>query len=127
MWLSRHDRQHATAVRKLHVVLDIGLVRDWTRILTERLLILARECQDPICCHLGSFVLSCCLGCRKSRSFPFIWVRLLPELPGDAKGVDLQSLPPGHLISCLMELSVVTPTKRDREFVADFGAQRTRL
>jgi hypothetical protein len=46
-----HDGQHATAVRKLLVVLDIGLVRDWTRILTERLLILARECQDPICCH----------------------------------------------------------------------------
>ena len=27
------------------VVLDIGLVRDWTLILTERLLILARQCR----------------------------------------------------------------------------------
>ena len=81
------------------VVLDIGLVRDWTRILTERLLILGRECQDPICCHPEIIRFEPLPGCRKSRCcFPFIWVRPLPELPGDAKGVDLQ-VPPHQDIS----------------------------
>jgi hypothetical protein len=52
----------------------------------------------------------------------FIRVRLFPELPGIAKCVNLESLPPCNFIVCLMELPVMASAKRDGKLVADFDA-----
>jgi hypothetical protein len=46
-------------------------------------------------------------------------MRLLPISPSDFKRVDIEILPPGHLIAGLMQLPVMTTTEGYREFIAD--------
>ena len=59
---------------------------------------------------------SCC------QHLTVIGVGLLPKLPGIAKGVDLDALPPGNFIAGLMKLAMMTPTERNGELVADFDS-----
>jgi hypothetical protein len=47
-------------------------------------------------------------------------MRLLPKLPGKAKGVDLEAFPPRSFIAGLMKRAVMTSAERDSELVADF-------
>ena len=48
---------------------------------------------------------------------------LFPKLPGDWEGIDIDGFPPGDFIAGLMQLSMVSPTKRHSELIADFNAQ----
>ena len=59
-----------------------------------------------------------------SRRF---WVRLFPKPLGDFKRVDLEILPPGHLIASLMQLPMMTAAERDGEFIADFETEGSGL
>src|SRR5450759_1981580 len=52
-----------------------------------------------------------------SRGF---WVRLLPKPLGNRQGIDVEALPPGHLIAGLMQLPMMTAAEGDGELVADF-------
>ena len=54
-------------------------------------------------------------------------MRLFPELPGDAERVNLKFVPPGHLISRLVQLPVMTTAERHRKLVAHLDAQSARL
>ena len=58
---------------------------------------------------------------------PPIGMRLLPKLPGKAKGVDLEAFPPRSFVAGLMERAVVAPAERHGELVADFDSECTRL
>jgi hypothetical protein len=49
-------------------------------------------------------------------------MRLVPKLPGKAKGVDLETFPPRSFVAGLMERTVVAPAERYGELVADFNA-----
>jgi hypothetical protein len=57
---------------------------------------------------------------RPCVSFP-------PKPLGDLQCVDLQILPPDHLIAGLMQLPMMTAAKGYGELVADFEAQGSRL
>ena len=61
---------------------------------------------------------------RVSRRF---WVGLLPKPFGDFKCVDLEILPPGHLIAGLMQLAMMAAAERHGELVADFEAKGSGL
>ena len=52
---------------------------------------------------------------------------LFPELPCDRQRIEVESIPPGHLISRLVQLPVMTTAKRDRKLVAHLDAERARL
>ena len=52
---------------------------------------------------------------------------LLPKSLGDRQRIDIEILPPGHLIAGLMQLPMMTAAERNRELVADFETQGTRL
>ena len=54
-------------------------------------------------------------------------MRLFPEVSGDLQRFDLEVVPPGHFIADLMQLPVMTAAERNRELVADFEADRSRL
>jgi hypothetical protein len=54
-------------------------------------------------------------------------MRLLPKLPGKAKGVDLEAFPPRSFVAGLMERAVVAPAERHGELVADFDSECARL
>jgi hypothetical protein len=54
-------------------------------------------------------------------------MRLLPEALGNLKRIDSAVLPPGHLVASAMHFPVVTAAERDREFIAHFEANRSRL
>jgi len=45
---------------------------------------------------------------------------LFPKLPSERQCIDIECLPPGHLIAGLMKLSMMTATKRDGELITDF-------
>ena len=51
----------------------------------------------------------------------------VPKPFGNFQRVDIQVLPPGHLVAGLMQLSVMAAAKRHGKFVADFKAQGSRL
>ena len=55
------------------------------------------------------------------------WMRLLPKPPGNRQGVDLEVLPPGHLIATAMQLLMMTAAKGNGELVADFETQGSGL
>ena len=57
--------------------------------------------------------------CEVVASLTLIRMRLLPKLPGKAKGVDLEFFPPGNFIAGLMQLPVMAPAERHGELVAD--------
>jgi len=46
--------------------------------------------------------------------------RLLPKIPSDRQGVDLQGLPPGYFVAGLMQLPMMVATKGNGELVAHF-------
>ena len=52
---------------------------------------------------------------------------LFPKLPGEWKGIDVESLPPISFIAGLMELPMVATAERHRKLIADFDAQCSRL
>ena len=52
---------------------------------------------------------------------------MLPQRAGDLQGVDLMLLPPLPFIACRVILAVVDGAQGDREFVAYFEAQASRL
>ena len=52
---------------------------------------------------------------------------LFPKSFGDRERVDVERLPPPHLIAGLMQLAMMTATERYSELVADFETQRSRL
>ena len=49
---------------------------------------------------------------------------LYPKASGDLQGIDPEIFPPGLLVARLMQLPVMTPTERHREFIADLQAER---
>ena len=53
--------------------------------------------------------------------------RLLPKIPSDRQGVDLQVLPPGYFIAGLMQLPVMVATKGHGELVAHFKTEGSGL
>ena len=59
--------------------------------------------------------------------FSLIRTRLLPKLPSERQGIDVERLPPGNLIAGLMKLPVMTATERDGELVTDFKADGSGL
>ena len=65
-------------------------------------------------------------GLRRIRGRGF-WVGLLPEASGDWKRVDLEVLPPAHLIAGLMQLAVMAAAERNGELVTDFKADGSGL
>ena len=56
-----------------------------------------------------------------------LWSRLLPQSLGDRERVDIERLPPDHLIAGLMQLPMMTAAERDGELVADFETQGSGL
>ena len=52
---------------------------------------------------------------------------LPPKTSGDLQRIDLQVLPPGHLIAGLMQLSMMATTERHGELVADLETARAQL
>ena len=52
---------------------------------------------------------------------------LLPKPLGNRQGIDVEALPPGHLIAGLMQLPMMTAAEGDGELVADFETQRSGL
>ena len=54
-------------------------------------------------------------------------VRLFPKLLGDLERVDLEILPPCHLVAGLMKLPMMASAERYGEFVADFEAEGSGL
>jgi hypothetical protein len=48
---------------------------------------------------------------------------LLPQSSGDLQCFDLEPVPPGNLIACLMQLPVMSAAERDGELVADLDPQ----
>jgi hypothetical protein len=54
-------------------------------------------------------------------------VCLLPKPLGNWQGIDVEALPPGHLIARLMQLPMMTAAERDGELIADFETQRSGL
>jgi hypothetical protein len=54
-------------------------------------------------------------------------VSLHPKASGDLQCIDPEVFPPGLLIARLMQLPVMTPTERHREFIVDLQAERPRL
>ena len=60
----------------------------------------------------------CCRG---------FWPRLFPQPLGDHQRVDVDRLPPSHLIASQMKLPMMTAAERDGELVADFETQGSRL
>lgn len=55
------------------------------------------------------------------------WMRLLPKPFGDLERIDLEVLPPGHLIADLMQLPMMSAAERDGELIADFHAHGSGL
>jgi hypothetical protein len=53
--------------------------------------------------------------------------RFFPIFPSDFDWVYSRHLPPGYLIACPVNGTVVDPAERDRKFVARFAAERTWL
>jgi hypothetical protein len=49
-------------------------------------------------------------------------VCLRPKSLGDRERCDLEALPPGLLIACMMQLPVMAAAQRDGELVADLHA-----
>jgi hypothetical protein len=54
-------------------------------------------------------------------------MRLFPKRPGDRQRLDLEVCPPGHLVARLMQLPVMSTAERDRELIADFEPNGSRL
>jgi len=54
-------------------------------------------------------------------------MRLIPEPPGGAHGINAQAIPPGALRARSMQLTVVAAAERHGEFVADLTAERPGL
>ena|SRR5215831_16391775 len=54
-------------------------------------------------------------------------MRLLPKAFGSLQRVDFDTPPPDQLFARLMQLTVVTPAKRNGEFIAHLEAYRSRL
>src|SRR5262249_34454060 len=54
-------------------------------------------------------------------------MRLLPKAFGSLQRVDFDTPPPDQLVARLMQLTVVTPAKRNGEFIAHLEAYRSRL
>lgn len=52
---------------------------------------------------------------------------LLPKPLGDFQRINLEFLPPRHLIARLMELPVMATTEGDSELITDFHTQSSRL
>ena len=64
---------------------------------------------------LWSFALDRDFGLWSRRQhLTLIGMRLLPKLPGKAKGVDLEAFPPGNFIAGLMELRGDGPGRAER-------------
>jgi hypothetical protein len=55
------------------------------------------------------------------------WPPLFPQPLGDRERVDIDALPPGHLIASLMQLPMMTAAERHGELIADFETQRSGL
>src|SRR5664280_85947 len=55
------------------------------------------------------------------------WVRLFPKSLGDLQRFDIQVVPPGHLVTCLMQLLMVITAERHGELIADLETQGARL
>jgi hypothetical protein len=51
----------------------------------------------------------------------------LPEIEGDRHWLDVVPVPPGGLITMVMDLTVVDPAERNRKFIADLAAERSWL
>ena len=51
----------------------------------------------------------------------------VPKAERDRQGIDTDRRPPGGLVAVAMEFAVMKPTDRDRELVADFSNERSRL
>ena len=51
--------------------------------------------------------------------------RLLPQAFGNFQGIDaaIPRLPPGHFVASVVQLSMMGPAQRHREFVADLATQ----
>ena len=47
---------------------------------------------------------------------------LFPKSLGDLKRVDIQVVPPGHLVAGLVQLTMMAAAERNGELVADFKA-----
>ena len=52
---------------------------------------------------------------------------LLPKSLGNLQRIDVQVLPPGHLIAGLMQLPMMAAAERNSELVADFEADGSGL
>ena len=88
------------------------------------LLICPSACSPSSVCgrSFGDIFIGTVVICRRR-----FWPGLLPKPLGDRERVDLEILPPGHLIAGLMQLPMMTAAERDGEFVADFEAEGSRL
>ena len=51
----------------------------------------------------------------------------VPKAERDRQGIETDRRPPGGLVAVAMEFAVMKPTDRDRELVADFSNERSRL
>ena len=54
-------------------------------------------------------------------------MRLFPKSLGDRQRIDIEILPPDHLIAGLMQLPMMTAAERDGELVADFETEGSGL
>ena len=61
------------------------------------------------------------------RDYLRFWPCLLPKSLGDLERVDIEGLPPDHLIAGLMQLPMMTAAERDGELVADFETEGSGL
>jgi hypothetical protein len=52
---------------------------------------------------------------------------LFPERGSNSERLDPEPAPPGHLLACAVQFSMVGSAERDREFVTDFLRKPTRL
>ena len=56
-----------------------------------------------------------------------LWMGLIPKRFGDLQRLDVELLPPSHLIARLMQLPVIAAAERNGELVADFKPDSSRL
>jgi hypothetical protein len=71
--------------------------------------------------------MDCLPGVFALISRPNSWQRMCfqPQRTSTGGRIDAGLVPPGCLVTATMDLAVMSATERDREFIADFAADRS--